>query len=328
MNCSPPGSSNHGISQARILEWVAFPSPGDLLDPGMEPVSPALAGDSLPLSHLGIPFTWQEQDLKGQLIFETCALKTFDLTGLGWVGNTGPQAFCCLIWWPPILPWCHCGQDQDCEWQPCAQILFLQSLTRHCPPRSVAEAALPAAISTFTAEAVAAFPILSRCPQMPQWGLTLGRGDRWRKARREAHLHVAHRVLEEHQVHHRVGFIVALQGLHQRLGQKFPRLDGHVLGLPDTVCKMAIHVQALGLLHSLSEVLVTRHRGKDPPDRLLGLVPHRVETNLIRYKKIKYPVPLTWLKRQGVFVSSLPSHPWSFKGTAILFLIQKGIVYL
>ena len=56
-DCSPPGSSVHGISQARILEWVAFPSPGDLLDPGMEPVSPALAGDSLPLSHLGIPFT-------------------------------------------------------------------------------------------------------------------------------------------------------------------------------------------------------------------------------------------------------------------------------
>ena len=50
-DCSPPGSSVHGISQARILEWVAFPSPGDLLDPGMEPVSPALAGDSLPLSH-------------------------------------------------------------------------------------------------------------------------------------------------------------------------------------------------------------------------------------------------------------------------------------
>ena len=24
MDCSPPGSSVHGISQARILEWVAF----------------------------------------------------------------------------------------------------------------------------------------------------------------------------------------------------------------------------------------------------------------------------------------------------------------
>ena len=25
MNCSPPGSSVHGIFQARILEWVAIP---------------------------------------------------------------------------------------------------------------------------------------------------------------------------------------------------------------------------------------------------------------------------------------------------------------
>ena len=42
MDCSLPGSSVHGISQARILQWVAFPSPGDLSDPGIEPVSPAL----------------------------------------------------------------------------------------------------------------------------------------------------------------------------------------------------------------------------------------------------------------------------------------------
>ena len=38
MDSSPPGSSVHGISQARILEWVAIFSPGDL--PAM---SPALA---------------------------------------------------------------------------------------------------------------------------------------------------------------------------------------------------------------------------------------------------------------------------------------------
>lgn len=103
---------------------------------------------------------------------------------------------------------------------------------------------------------------------------------------------MAHGILKEHQVHHCVDFVVVLQGLHQSLGQKFPRLDGHVLGLSDTMCKMAIHVQASGLLHSLFEVLVMRHRGKDPPDRLLGLVSHKVETNLIMDKKIKYPVQL------------------------------------
>ena len=32
-----PGSSVHGILQARILEWVAIPSPGNLSDPGIEP---------------------------------------------------------------------------------------------------------------------------------------------------------------------------------------------------------------------------------------------------------------------------------------------------
>ena len=46
-DCSPPGSSVHGILQARILEWVAFPSPGDPSNPGIEPRSPALQADSL-----------------------------------------------------------------------------------------------------------------------------------------------------------------------------------------------------------------------------------------------------------------------------------------
>jgi len=36
-NHSLPGSSVHGILQARILEWVSCPIPGDLPDPGIEP---------------------------------------------------------------------------------------------------------------------------------------------------------------------------------------------------------------------------------------------------------------------------------------------------
>ena len=47
MDRSLPGSSVHGIFQARILEWVVLPSSGDLPDPGIEhefPPSPALAG--------------------------------------------------------------------------------------------------------------------------------------------------------------------------------------------------------------------------------------------------------------------------------------------
>ena len=47
MDCSLPGSSVHGILQARILEWVASTSPGDFSDPGIEPMCPVLKADSL-----------------------------------------------------------------------------------------------------------------------------------------------------------------------------------------------------------------------------------------------------------------------------------------
>ena len=49
MDCSLQGSSVHGISQARILEWVPFPSPGDL------PTSPALAGGLFAAEPAGKP---------------------------------------------------------------------------------------------------------------------------------------------------------------------------------------------------------------------------------------------------------------------------------
>ena len=53
MDCSPPGSTIHGIFQAGILEWVPLPSPGNLPNPRIEPKSPSLHEDSFPLSHLG-----------------------------------------------------------------------------------------------------------------------------------------------------------------------------------------------------------------------------------------------------------------------------------
>ena len=39
----------------RILEWIAFPSPVDLPNPGTEPGSPALQMDSLPTELSGKP---------------------------------------------------------------------------------------------------------------------------------------------------------------------------------------------------------------------------------------------------------------------------------
>ena len=45
----------HGILQARILEWVAFPFCRDLPNPEIEPRSPALQEDSLPTELPGKP---------------------------------------------------------------------------------------------------------------------------------------------------------------------------------------------------------------------------------------------------------------------------------
>ena len=45
----------HGILQARMLEWVAFPSPGDLPNPGIKLRSPALQADSLPAEPQWMP---------------------------------------------------------------------------------------------------------------------------------------------------------------------------------------------------------------------------------------------------------------------------------
>ena len=46
-DCSPPGFSVHGISQARVL-GVGCHAIGGLSDPGIKPGSPALQADSLP----------------------------------------------------------------------------------------------------------------------------------------------------------------------------------------------------------------------------------------------------------------------------------------
>ena len=53
--CNPMDYTVHGILQARILEWVAFPSPGDLPNPGVELRSLAWQADSLLAEpHLGL----------------------------------------------------------------------------------------------------------------------------------------------------------------------------------------------------------------------------------------------------------------------------------
>ena len=55
VDCGPPGSSVHGVSQSRILEWVAISFSRRLPDPGIEPGSSAWQADSLPSKPPGKP---------------------------------------------------------------------------------------------------------------------------------------------------------------------------------------------------------------------------------------------------------------------------------
>ena len=76
-DCSPPGSSVHGLFQARILEWLSFPPPGNLPNPGIETASSALLANSFPLSHQGSPLdpggvTYRDDGSSGQT--ELCTL--------------------------------------------------------------------------------------------------------------------------------------------------------------------------------------------------------------------------------------------------------------
>ena len=55
MNCSLPGSSVHGTFQARLLEWVAYPSSRGSSQHRLEPKSPAWQTGSLPSEPPGKP---------------------------------------------------------------------------------------------------------------------------------------------------------------------------------------------------------------------------------------------------------------------------------
>ena len=64
--CSPPGSSVLGILQARILEWMPCPPPGDPPNPGIKP-TPLMSlhwqGGSLPLAPPGKPLLFNKTTL-------------------------------------------------------------------------------------------------------------------------------------------------------------------------------------------------------------------------------------------------------------------------
>ena len=56
--CSLPGSSSMESPRQEYWNGLPFPSPGDLPDPGIKSMSPALQEDSLLLSHQGAPLEY------------------------------------------------------------------------------------------------------------------------------------------------------------------------------------------------------------------------------------------------------------------------------
>ena len=69
MDCSPPGSSVHGVILVRILEGLFISPPGDLPDPGIEPVSPA------PLALADRFFTTESPEKPQCLLYTTTIIK-------------------------------------------------------------------------------------------------------------------------------------------------------------------------------------------------------------------------------------------------------------
>ena len=85
MDCSPPGSSVHGILQARIPEWIAFSFSRGFPDPGIIPGSLALQADSLPPEPPGKP--WRIKQIfffshQEKTKFHPCAQKLIILKSL------------------------------------------------------------------------------------------------------------------------------------------------------------------------------------------------------------------------------------------------------
>ena len=81
MNCSPLGTSVHGIFQARILEWVAISFSRASSHPrDYKPTHPALASRFFTTEPSGKPILTFILILKKNLFFKTCDFKLAGLT--------------------------------------------------------------------------------------------------------------------------------------------------------------------------------------------------------------------------------------------------------
>ena len=100
MDYSPADSSVHRTPQARILEWVSSPPPGDFLDPGIKPVFPVLQLGLFTTEPLGKSFLLNSELLEPK---RTLGKEVRDWT-FNWLASpirTLPGRpvllFCCLL---------------------------------------------------------------------------------------------------------------------------------------------------------------------------------------------------------------------------------------
>ena len=93
MDYSLPGSSVHGIFQARVLEWVAISFSRGSSRPGIEPESPALQADAFK----GFP--------GGSDGRESACMQEIQVLSLGWEDplEKGMAALLSILAWR--IPW-------------------------------------------------------------------------------------------------------------------------------------------------------------------------------------------------------------------------------
>ena len=124
MDHSLPGSSVHGVLQTRILEWVAFPTPGDLPKPGIEPRSSALQADSLLSEPPGKLYKYIFVDLSSHFVYWDFSFKKYQrllfvleilVSSLkGFSLSKIPFIRLCFIarWSTPKLDWLYSSQPK------------------------------------------------------------------------------------------------------------------------------------------------------------------------------------------------------------------------
>ena len=124
MDCSLPGSSDHGNSQARIPEWTAISFSRGSSQPRDWIQVSFIAGDSLPLSFLerpprdlGVP---KESDGQGGLVcYDSWGRKELDTTEqLNWTELTESEAETLTLWPPNVKNWLLCKDpDAGKDWR-------------------------------------------------------------------------------------------------------------------------------------------------------------------------------------------------------------------